>query len=156
MEEILIQDINTLKTKENTSVLLIWSEGCSVCTEVKPLFKNMSKKFDNMNFLTLQLNSDLVYDFYSKFVEAEDVKQLSLDSDGDPILDANGQPISSYVRDDEGNILRKAPLSVPRYFVFNKESITDTSEWGFLGKVDGHNDELLDHILTTLDKGSIE
>ena len=152
MKELEVSEIESIKGNEKTTVMLIWNENCGICLEVKPKFEDMSKKFD-MEFLTLQLNNEKVFNFYSNFVEKEQVKSPSFDEDGDAILDARGNQIERFHLDEDGNIIEKAPISVPKFFVFNQAGIDEDNEYGFLGKVDGFNVEMLESILTTIEAG---
>ena len=152
MKELEVAEIESIKENEKTTVMLIWNENCGICLEVKPKFEDMSKKFD-MEFLTLQLNNEKVFNFYSNFVEKEQVKSPSFDEDGDAILDARGNQIERFHLDEDGNIIEKAPISVPKFFVFNQAGVDEDNEYGFLGKVDGFNVEMLESILTTIEKG---
>lgn len=155
MKELEVGEISSIKENEKTTVMLIWNEHCGICQEVKPKFEDMSKSFD-MEFLTLQLNNEKVYDFYSNFVEKEQVKSPSFDEDGDAILDAQGNQIERFHLDEDGEIIEKAPIQVPKFFVFNQAGVDEDNEFGFLGKVDGYNVEMLQSILTTIEKGEID
>jgi len=155
MKELEVEKISSIKENEKTTVMLIWHEHCGICQEVKPKFEQMSKSFD-MEFLTLQLNNEKVYDFYSEFTEKEKVKSPSFDEDGDAILDAQGNQIERFHLDENGEIIEKAPIQVPKFFVFNQAGADEDNEFGFLGKVDGYNVEMLESILTTIEKGEID
>lgn len=155
ISEISIKEINSLKKGVDTKVLMVWSDSCHVCQDIKPKFEEVSDKY-NMDFLTIELKDKKVYDFYSNYVEKQKVKTPSFDEDGDPILNARGQQIESFDYDEEGNIIERAPITVPAFFVFNPEASEESNEYGFLGKVDGHNLPMLESILTTIEKGEID
>ena len=131
------EDLEILK-QEDFSVLMIWAEGCGVCTEAKPLFEKLEPKFEDFNFYKVQM-SDENYGFYKKYEEEQEIEVPAADEDGDPIVDARGNQMKRKVK----TILNQ----VPKYYVFHGSEATEDDEYGLLGKVDGHNLEQLEAIL---------
>jgi thiol-disulfide isomerase/thioredoxin len=148
-----IEDCNTFKD-DNFSVLMIWAEGCGVCQEAKPQFEALESKFD-YKFYKMKMSEE-AYKFYEQYEEKEPVRKPAVDEDGDPILDARGTQMTQIVRDDKGEIVKRAPISVPKYYVFHGEEATEDNEYGLLGKIDGHNLAQLEAILDQISQLEVE
>lgn len=139
-----LEDCNVFK-QEEFSVLMIWAEGCGVCEVAKPQFEALESKFD-YNFYKMKFSKE-AYDFYEQYEDKEVVKAPALDEDGDPILDARGEQMTRTVFDENGEPVKRAPIGVPKYYVFHGEEADDDNVYGLLGKVEGHNLEQLEAIL---------
>lgn len=140
-----LEQANKFK-EEDFSVLLIWAEGCGFCEEAKPMFQALEDKFTDFNFYQWKLDRDS-FEFYSQYEEKEPVRIPSLDEDGDPILDARGNQISQLATNENGEVVKRAPISVPKLYVFHGEESTEENPYGLLGKVDGFNMGQLEAIL---------
>lgn len=146
-----VENLDELK-KDQLSVLMIWVNGCSACSEAKEGYAELPKKFQDYKFFEMELNNQAVYDFYSNFTEKQPVMEEIKDEDGDVIYDAKGKALTRLARDENGELVLKAPIQVPKFFVFHGSSIDAENEYGFLGKVDGFNLPMLDQILENIQK----
>lgn len=142
-----LQDANDNLKKEQFSVLLIWTEGCHVCETAKPEFDKLESDFsDNFTFYKWKLDQES-YNFYSQYEEKHEVWVDVLDEDGDPIQDFKGNNLKKLLKDDDGNVVKRANISVPKYYVFHGSEASEENPYGLLGKVEGHNLEQLRAIL---------
>lgn len=148
MVDIKVNEIDVL-TKGGLSVLMIWADGCHVCDSAKPQFDILSENYTEFNFYKLQLNGDSM-NFYKQHEEEVPVKKYILDSNGRPIADETGSYLHVFERDEMGEIIKRVPIAVPKYYVFHEEEVDIENPYGLLGKVDGHNLLQLESILENL------
>lgn len=144
-----VENVDVLKN-DKLSVLMIWVEGCSACSSAKEKYAELPEQFADYDFYEMQMSNNTVYDFYSNFVEKEPTMEEVKDEDGDVIYDAKGKALTRLARDENGELILKAPIQVPKFFVFHGQSADAENEYGFLGKVDGFNHEMLVQILSNI------
>lgn len=144
-----VSNVEELK-KDQLSTVMIWVDGCPACAKAKESYEEIVDKFQDYRFFEMEMKTQEEYDFYSQFVEKEVVMEEVKDEDGDVIYDARGNALQRKARDENGEIVEKAPIQVPRFFVFHGDSAEEENEFGFLGKVDGHNTPMLEQILTNI------
>lgn len=149
IEKLDVSNVEKLKN-DQLSTLMIWVDGCPACEKAKESYKEIQDKFEDYKFYEMEMKENDVYEFYSNFVEKEPSIEEVKDEDGDVIYDARGNALTRKARDENGEVIMKAPIQVPRFFVFHGSSAEEENEYGFLGKVDGHNAEMLEHILTNI------
>lgn len=144
--EITPEQIETLK--QNSFVcLMYWAEGCGFCEQAKPEYKKIAEDFTFVNFYSIKMDEES-YKFYSRYIPKEQVKIQSKHDDGEPILDADGNPLFTYKKDEDGKILEESPVSIPNFLVFHEKSADNYDEYGFLGNVEGIQMDRLRSILT--------
>lgn len=146
-----VENLDELK-KEDLSVLMIWVNGCAACSQAKEGYAELPKKFQDYKFFEMELTNPAVYDFYSNFTEKQPVMEEVKDEDGDIIYDAKGKALTRLSRDENGELIQKAPIQVPKFLVFHGSSIDEENEYGFLGNVDGYNLPMLEQILENIQK----
>ena len=142
-----------LLKQDKFNVLLIYADACHVCQEAKPKYEELSNSVngDLFSFYKAPLNQS-IYEFYSQFEEKVPQRTPSFDEDGDPILDAQGNHMSRILRDENGEVVKSAPIQIPKFYVFHPDEASDENPYGLLGKVEGFNIEQLAHILASIEE----